>query len=130
MSQADDMAAIDAYMTSTLAVTSQATALKDQWRAWYDGLNFLTILESDNYDNARNRRNAFNLANAVTAAAKAQVQDVIKTGQSTEQDEGQTDRRDSNGNLPDHPPDVIPLEYKIAGGVVVLFALALLIKKI
>ena len=54
----------------------------------------------------------------------------MKTGTSTEQAAGQPDRRDSEGNLPDHPPDVIPLEYKIAGGVALVFALALLIKKI
>ena len=67
---------------------------------------------------------------AVTTADKAKVEQVIKTGQTTEQAAGDTDRRDSNGNLPTHPPDLIPLEYKIAAGVGLVFVLALLVKKI
>jgi hypothetical protein len=124
------MEALDAYMSATPAVTPQAVALKNAWRAWYDDLSFISRRESDNWDAARNRRNDFNRANAVTPAEKKQVEATIKTGQTTEQSAGETDRRDSNGNLPTHPPDVIPLEYKIAAGVVLVFALAIAIKKI
>jgi hypothetical protein len=130
MSQEQDMEALDAYMSATPAVTPQAVALKNAWRAWFDGLTFISRRESDNWDEARNRRNDFNRANAVTPAEKKQVEQTIKTGQTTEQSAGETDRRDSNGNLPTHPPDVIPLEYKIAVGVVLVFGLALLVKKI
>jgi hypothetical protein len=130
MSTTDDMAAIDAYFIATPAVTPTAVTLKDQWRSWYDQLGFFGTMSSDNYDEARNRRNAFNLANATTPAAVAQVKEVMKTGVSTEQAAGDADRRDSEGNLPDHPPDVIPLEYKIVGGVLAVLALVLVIKKI
>lgn len=130
MSQEQDMEALDAYMSTTPAVTPQAVALKNAWRAWYDDLSFIGRRESDNWDAARNRRNDFNRANAVTPAEKKVVEQVIKTGQTTEQAAGETDRRDSNGNLPTHPPDVIPLEYKIAAGVGLVFVLALLVKKI
>jgi hypothetical protein len=111
-------------------VTPQAVALKNAWRAWYDGLTFISRRESDNWDEARNRRNAFNRANAVTPADKAKVEQTIKTGQTTEQSSGDIDRRDSNGNLPTHPPDLIPIEYKVAAAVALAFTLALLIKKL
>jgi len=124
------MAAIDAYFIATPAVTPSAVTLKDQWRSWYDQLGFFGTMSDDNYDNARNRRNAFNLANATTPAQVAQVKEVMKTGVSTEQAAGAPDRRDSQGNLPDHPPDLIPLGYKIAGGVGLALILAIVIKKI
>ena len=114
--------AINAYFHATEAVTDEAKRIKSAFVAWYDGLTWIGKGLESNYDLARNQRNQFNLANATTPEEKANVTDVITTGLSTEQLNGQTDRRDTNGMLPGPvappKPPLIPNEYLIAGAAV------------
>lgn len=115
-----DLSAINDYMHSQTLNNEQATALFNDWVTWYEALGFvdLHVDDSQTYDTARNKRNAFNLANATSDDERAQVQTVITQGQSSEQDAGQTDRRDSSGNLPQAPPAPwVPTWAKIAIGV-------------
>lgn len=115
-----DLDAINTYMHSQTLNNAESTALFNDWVSWYEGLGFMDLHynSSETYDTARNKRNAFNLANAVSDDERAQVQRVILDGQSSEQDAGQTDRRDASGNLPQAPPAPwIPTWAKIAVGV-------------
>lgn len=115
-----DLQAINAYMHSQTLNNEQATALFNDWVSWYEGLGFMDLHVSDGqtFDTARNKRDAFNLANATNDAEREQVQRVMKSGQSSEQDAGQTDRRNASGNLPKAPPiPWIPTWAKIAVGV-------------
>lgn len=121
----DDMVAIERYMKDTLALTPEATKIKDAYIAWFDGLYWWQKSSQDNFDKARNYRNQFNLANAPTAEAKAAVQAVITSGLSKEQAQGDADRRNSAGMYPNHPDPWIPLQWEIAG--VAIAALTLLV---
>lgn len=101
--QSDDLDAINAFFMSTEAVTPQAVTIKDAWVTWFNQLSWWErTVDGNTYDMARNRRNEFNLANAVTIAEKAQVENVIKTGMSTEQMQGVPDRRLSSGMMPEY----------------------------
>jgi len=91
MGYSEDLAAIDRYIKSAPLNTSEARKLRDEWTRFYDGLGWSPSLEE--YDAARNLRNRFNLANAITAADKAHVEVVMKSGMTTEEMAGGTDRR-------------------------------------
>lgn len=112
-----DLSAINDYMHAQTLNNAEATALFNDWVSWYEGLGFMDLHVDDGttYDTARNKRNAFNLANATSDDERTQVQNVITQGQSSEQDAGQTDRRDSSGSLPGAP--LIPTYVKIIIGI-------------
>ncbi len=113
--------AIRAYFDQTPVQTPQAQSIKDAFVIWYDGLTWFGKGLNSNYDLARNQRNNFNLANAVTPAEKQVVQSVISTGMSTEQLQGQADRRDESGMLPGPvtppAPPLIPTPYLVGGAI-------------
>jgi hypothetical protein len=119
----DEIRAIRAFFDRTEAKTAEAAKIKDDFIKWYDGLWITAnyVPQSD-YDLARNQRNRFNLANATTLEEKTAVQEVIQTGLSTEQTQGDPDRRLSGGMLPGPvtppKPPLIPDEYKLAAAVV------------
>lgn len=110
MSAAEDVEAINDYMHDPAngPRTKEAEAALNAWVKWYEDTrpSALGWWSSADYDHARNLRNEYNRKNAVTSAQKAQVEQVIKTGQSTEQAQGETDRRDAGGNIVEQPPGV------------------------
>jgi hypothetical protein len=118
----DNNAAIAQYFAQTNAVTPEAVKIKNDFTIWYNGLTWVGKGLQSNYDLARNQRNQFDLANATTPEEKANVQNVIQTGLSTEQLQGETDRRLDNGMLPGPvtppTPPLIPSQYLIAGGII------------
>ena len=97
-----DLTAINDYMHAQPLNTPEATTLFNQWVTWYDGLGFmdLHVNTTATYDLARNMRDQFNLANAQSDAERAQIQSVMQTGQTSEQDAGQTKRNLADGSLP------------------------------
>lgn len=118
----DNMEAIAQYMGAEKPQTAEATKIRDEFVKWYNDLWWYEKTEQSNYDLARNLRNRYNLANALTAADKAQVQDIIKTGLTTEDFMNEPDRRLSSGMLPG-PTEVpkaplIPTPWLIGLGVV------------
>lgn len=124
-----DLEAINTYMHSQTLNNEQAKALFDDWVSWYEGLGFfdLHVTDGATFDTARNKRNAFNLANANSDAERQKVQEVITQGQTSEQDAGQTDRRNSKGAFPEKPWwDIVPTwaKYAAAGTAAVTIILS------
>lgn len=68
MSQAEDMDAINTYVTNvraklTAANRATVTPLLDTWKAWYTNLSWYSKgFDGDSYDEARRRRDAINAA--------------------------------------------------------------------
>lgn len=116
--QAEDLDAVNRYIMGTTTVTEKARRLKDEWLLWYDDLSWWEKnYDSNVWDVARNKRNAFNLANTLSSAEKARVEQVIKTGMTTEEMEGRTKRMTSEGKFPEREEPLVPTSYKIGGAV-------------
>jgi hypothetical protein len=130
----DNMDAIVSMMNATPAINAQSSAIKTGFATWYTGLGWYdkNVGSDDVYNRARNFRDQFNLANAPSPEAKAQVQRVIKTGQTTEQVMGKRvqARTGSGGFVEEAPPEepLIPDKYKVAaaaaGGVALVAIVA------
>lgn len=89
MSQIDDVNAIYDYMKGQVPKTTEAGNIRTQFISWADQAGWWDKNMSDDwYNEARSRRNAFNIANATTPAQKAQVQNVLATGLTSEQMQG------------------------------------------
>ncbi len=118
----DNLDAIRAYFSITEVKTPEAQKIKNAFVTWYDGLWFYEKYTLSTLDLARNQRNRFNLANAMTPEEKQVVQTVLTTGMTSEQTQGQPDRRDETGMLPGPvappPPPLIPKPYLIGGAIV------------
>ena len=118
----DNMDAIARYFGDEDPKTAEASKIKDEFIKWYNDLWWYEKSEQSNYDLARNMRNRYNLANAANAADRAQVQNTIKTGLTTEDFMNEPDRRLSDGMLPGPvaPPSapLIPKGWLIGAGVV------------
>ncbi len=118
--RSEDMEAIDWYFYETEAKTAAARNLKDDWIVWYDGLSWYDkSYDEDVYDEARERRDAFNKANATSAAELEQVEFVQEHGMTTEEMEGGTSRKTSEGTYGAKEP-LLSTKTKIIIGVVVL----------
>lgn len=103
--QTDDIAAIDAYITSTAPKTPAAVAAKDAWIRWNDGLSLYDrTFDRAALDHARNARLAFELANATTDEERAAILDRALHGISVEQAQGEPDRRSSSGTYSEISP--------------------------
>lgn len=117
----ENVSAIRAYFDQTPVKTPEAQKIKDAFVIWYDDLTWFGKGLNSNYDLARNQRNRFNLANATTPEEKQVVVSVVTTGISTEQTQGQPDRRNETGMLPGPvtppPPPLIPKEYLVGGAI-------------
>ncbi len=101
--QGDDLETINQYIMYTPLKTKAAEAARDKWVVWYDGLNWVERnAGTATFDRARNLRNEFNLANASTSEEKTQVENVLKTGITSEEAEGGTRRALTSGfyNVP------------------------------
>lgn len=122
--QADNIDAITAYMTSisTQVKTTAARAKQDEYKAWIDTVGWYNKnYDRPTYDHARNLRNEFNVANATTAAEKQAVQQVLTTGLTTEETQGEGRRVSSEGKFSEQEAPPVPMPYwvkwAIAGGV-------------
>jgi len=109
---AANVEAINDFMHRTPPATPAGAIAFNDWVTWYEktkpaDFNPFGFWSDADVDHARNLRNAFNRANAVTAAEKKQVDEVIKTGQTLEQAQGQTDRRNAAGDIIEQPPGVV-----------------------
>lgn len=112
----DNLNAANAYMHQQTINTQEAASLASDWSRWWDTTgnpeNYTIKIPTEVWDEARNRRLKFNLANAVTPKEKERVMAVAKTGVTSEQSQGQQDRRDpvSGGYYvpPPPPPTVLP----------------------
>lgn len=103
--QAEDIAAIDRYIANAEIKTPAGQAAREAWINWHDGTTLLDrYLDRATYDRARNLRLAFELANASTEAERAQIMHRALTGVSTEQIDGGTDRRNSQGRYSERAP--------------------------
>lgn len=108
MSASEDIEAINEFFhrSGNEPKTANARAVFNEYVKWYEDTKpgaFGWWSDADK-DHASNLRNAYNRANAVTAQEKATAERVIKTGMSTEQMMGETDRRDADGNVVEQPP--------------------------
>lgn len=94
----DNLIATNVYFHDTPVKTAKAAALQKAWADWWlktgNPDNYWTYVPDAVWDEARNRRLAFDLANATTQAEAQQVVDVATQGISSEQAQGQPDRRD------------------------------------
>lgn len=96
--QADDLDALNKYVTGTPIRTPQAQALRDQWIAWFDGLSYSQrSFDRPTYDTARNKKLDFNLANATSEAERAEIRKIASEGLSSEEMQGEADRRMTGG---------------------------------
>ncbi len=88
----DDLEAINAYMKRQVPQTSTASTMQRDFLQWYANLGFWdkNMNTQVTYDKARSKRNAFNIENAVTPEEKQAVTNVLATGLTTEQMQGQT----------------------------------------
>ena len=130
--QADNIDAITTYMTSvaTQVKTPAARAKQDEYKAWIDTIGWYNKnYDRPTYDHARNLRNEFNAANAVTPAEKLAVQQVLTTGVTTEEQQGEGRRVSSEGKFSEQEAAPVPMpswaKWAIAGavGVGLLYAL-------
>lgn len=112
----DNLNAANEYMHQQTIKTQEAASLASDWSRWWDTTgnpsHYSLKIPTEVWDEARNRRLKFSLANAVTPKEKEQVIAVAKTGVTSEQSQGQQDRRDpvSGGYYvpPPPPPTVLP----------------------
>jgi hypothetical protein len=109
MSSAEDIDAINDFMHRAEPRTAEARAAFNDWVRWYEDTKPgpLGWWSDADKDHASNLRNAYNRANAVTTQQKAATERVIKTGMSTEQMMGETDRRNADGNYDEHPAGAV-----------------------
>jgi hypothetical protein len=97
-SQDEDIDAISHYMAETPAKTTAARKKQDEYKLWIDSVSWWDKnYDRPTYDRARNLRQEFNLANATTAAEQTAVQQLIKTGLTTEEMQGDPRRLSSEG---------------------------------
>jgi hypothetical protein len=97
--QARNIEAIGRYISEQEpARTAAAVAVRDEWQRFASALgDWEANYEQQAYDRARNIRLKFNRANAVTPAERAAVEQQAIGGVSTEEVEGDPDRRTSSG---------------------------------
>jgi peptidoglycan hydrolase-like protein with peptidoglycan-binding domain len=91
--QAENLKAINDFFVRTAAITPKAAAVKTDWAAWYSKLGFLDMNVIANiYDEARARRNLFMTSNVANAAEKANVEQWLDNGITSEQMSGKSDK--------------------------------------
>lgn len=104
--QADDLDAINRYVTGTPVRTPQAQQAVNGWIEWFDTRSaWQKQFDRVTFDEARNRRLAFELANATTDAERADVQRRANEGLSAEEMQSEADRRQSGGHYSEKAPE-------------------------
>lgn len=129
--QAENIEAIARYIgEQEPARTDAARAVRDEWQRFYSGLgDFERNYEQQAYDRARNLKLRFNQANATTAEQKQAVEDQALRGLSTEQLNGEPDRRQTDGTYVPPPSGSTELAHVVIGVGVALGIVLLLAKR-
>lgn len=128
--QAQDIDAVNRYIMSTKANTQDAKDVRDEWLEFHDGLStYEKHLESDIWDKVRNFRARFQLANAKTAAAKEKIKEVLDTGMTSEEVQGDVRRTSSTGMYNEDPDPIVPTRWKWYLGLAAIIAGAGLVGK-
>jgi len=109
----DGLNALNDYIHRTPIKTSEGGKVASDWSRWWDTTgnpgNYTLEIPPEVWDEARNRRLKFDLANAASSQEKEGVVRVATTGMSTEQMQGQPDRRDpTTGTYYVPPPEPVP----------------------
>ena len=129
MSQAEDIEAINKHIGDAPIKTPGGARLRDAWIVWHENLSWYDKhADSAVYDEARNRRNEFWKANAATPEEKRSAESHIKGGRSTEETQGEADRRLSSGQYHVEPPEEppwIPTWVKVVASVTAVGAIGL-----
>lgn len=117
--QSENIAAIERYIGEQVPPkTPAAVAVRDEFLRFMSQMSdYARNFEQAAYDNVRNWKLRYNNANAVTAAEKAAVHEQATRGLSTEQLQGQPDRRLSDGTF--EPPPTLGDRLAMPGAVVV-----------
>lgn len=103
--QADNLDAINRYVVGATIHTPAAQQLRDAWILWFDTRStYNRNFDRPTYDEARNRKLAFSLANATSEAEREQIRLVAQQGLSSEEMEGEADRRQSGGHYTEASP--------------------------
>src|ERR1041385_5124022 len=122
----DNLNTVNGYMHATPINTPAAGAIASDWSHWWDSAgnpdNYSVKIPPEVWDEARNRKLKFDLANATTAHEKDMVIQIAKTGVSSEQAQGQQDRRDptTGGYYVPPPPPFPPWVKPVALGAAAL----------
>jgi len=125
--QGENIEAIARYISEQAPPrTAEARSIRDEWQRFYSGLSsYEANYEQQAYDRARNIRLRYNRANATTDAERAAVERQAMGGLSTEQINGDPDRRTTDGSyIP--PPSSSSRLALIGVGVAAVAALLLL----
>lgn len=133
--QAENIEAIERYIGEQVPPrTPEAVKVRDEFLRYMAGVStWERNAEQATYDRVRNFKLRYNQANAVTAAEKQAVMDQALRGLSTEQLQGQPDRRTATGEyIP--PPTTAERFGSITGGPLLAllgvgFGLALLLRR-
>lgn len=110
----DNLNTVNSYIHAQHINTPEASAIASDWSHWWDSTgnpgNYTLKIPPEVWDEARNRKLKFDLANAVTPHEHQAIIDVAKTGMSSEQAQGQQDRRDpTTGTYYVPPPPPTPM---------------------
>src|SRR5262245_50567998 len=129
--QGANIEAIGRYISEQVAPrTPAAVAVRDEWQRFASSLGTWELnYEQQAYDRARNLKLKFNRANATNAEERERVEAQARGGLSTEQIEGEPDRRTSTGEYtpPPSPSGELARALAIAGvglGLVLLWRVA------
>jgi hypothetical protein len=94
----DNLNTVNGYIHAQAIKTPEAGRIASDWSHWWDTTgnptNYTLEIPPVVWDEARNRKLQFDLANAVTSHERDTVVHVATTGMSSEQMQGQPDRRD------------------------------------
>jgi hypothetical protein len=122
--QADDIDAINQYVTSTPIRTPAAQTLRDQWIKWIDTRSsYDRNFDRATFDAARNKRFDFELANALSEEEREQIRRVRAEGLSAEEMQGEADRRMTGGRYTEASPASAGTLIGIGVGVALASAL-------
>lgn len=93
----DNLNTVNSYIHSQSIKTTEAGKIAGDWSRWWDSTgnpdNYTLKIPPEVWDEARNRKLKFDVANATSTAQKENIIRVAKTGMSSEQMQGQQDRR-------------------------------------
>ncbi len=129
--QGRNIAAIAVYIGEQIPPrTPAALAVRNEWQSFYSSLgDFEANYEQQAYDRARNLRLKYNLANATTEAERLEALAQGQGGISTEQVDGNADRRRTDGSYVPPPSGSAELVRAVAITAALALGLVLLVRR-
>jgi hypothetical protein len=128
--QAQNIDAIDVYISGATPLNSKATQLRDEWMQWVSGLSwYQKHVDESVAAEAFNRRNAFMRANVLSKEEQEKVDEFLKKPRPVvDPVTGKTIHVTSTGDRVVPPKPLVPTQYKVvavatAAGVSVLVLL-------